>query len=176
MRAGVSPKSRFSPKTRIQGQVEDLGGEGKTSWGMGKRGSKGKKGKESARGLLQWSLELNSTQEMLGWQKTHLRKISPRGQRSGGIYIPTPASLCLRAAPRGFQFPGTSYCPIHWFQKTPVCPGMQRLAAGSQQVHPKGHGYGSDSIRLSHCCIPSAWESAGHMWALNKCYKKLKNN
>ena len=89
--------------------------------------------------------------------------MSPRGRRSWGIYTPTPATLCLRAAPRGFQFPGTSYCPIHWFQKTPECPGMQRLAAGSQQVHPKGHGYGSDSVRLSHSCTPSAWKSAGHV-------------
>ena len=171
MRAGAFPKSQFPPKTRIHGQVEDLGGEGKTSWEMRKRGSKGKKSKKSVQGLLQWGLELNSTQEMPRWQKTHLRKICPKGQGSWGIYTPSPASLCLRAALRGFQFPGTSYCPIHWFQKTPMCPGMQRSAAGSQQVPSKGHGYGSDSIHLGHCCIPRAWKSAGHMWALNKCWK-----
>lgn len=111
-------------------------------------------------GLLQWSLELNSTQE--SWDgKKHTSERSLPGAKGAGIYIPTPASLCLRAAPRGFNSLAL-FCPARGSENTRV-PRDAGWQLGSQQVHPKGHGYGSLTASVTATVVSPV--PGGECWA-----------
>lgn len=83
-------------------------------------------------------------------ENTHL-KGSLQGARELGC-SGANSSQSLRAAPRGYQFPGSSCLPHALVLENN--PGMQRLAAGGQQVHPEGHGCGlAASVMLTAVCL-----------------------
>lgn len=97
-------------------------------------------------------------------ENTSQKDLSQGARELGYLYTKSSQSLlesCSQGTLNSLALPA---CCIHWFQKTPLGPGVQSLAARGQQVDPEGHARGPDSIRLGHGC-------AGHVWALNKYWK-----
>lgn len=140
MRAGTCPRVSLQ-----EDEMKEI-----TSWGVGKWGSEGKRLKAANPGALggDWNEFSQGNARMIA--NTYF-KGSLKGARELGCSYAN-CSQSLRAAPKDwYQFPGSSCLPHVLVLKNN--PGMQRLAAEGQQVHPEGHGCGlAASVLLTAVC------------------------